>query len=377
MPRLLPFLAAGATLAAIVAPVTVFAQAPAASSASALTIGSTAPPMAVGEWVKGQPVKLGDGKLHVVEFWATWCGPCKVSIPHLTELAKKYAGKADFTGVSVWEVNRGADASTVPAKVKTFVDTMGTKMDYHVARDKDDVMAKTWMEAAAQDGIPTAFVVDKDGKIAWIGHPMGGLDEALGKIIAGKYDRAAAAQAMKTERDERAKEQAQQEKMNTLFCPVMALAKEKKFSEAVSTMDTILAANPDYVGPTAYLRYNLLLSYDEAAAQAYAVKMAGGEWKSNAGVLNAIAWGIVADDTKIKAPNYAAAVTLAEAAAAASGNKEPEILDTLAVAYDKHGDIDKAIDTEAKAVSLLKADADPAMVKDLKERLAGFKAKKK
>ena len=58
---------------------------------------------------------------------------------------------------------------------------MGDKMDYRVAMDKvpdgdvrgqNGAMAKNWMIAAGQNGIPTAFIVDRDSKIAWIGHPM-------------------------------------------------------------------------------------------------------------------------------------------------------------------------------------------------------------
>ena len=49
------------------------------------------------------------------------------------------------------------------------------------------VMATTWMAAAVQEGIPTAFVVDKDSKLAWIGHPMM-MEEPLTKIVAGKWD---------------------------------------------------------------------------------------------------------------------------------------------------------------------------------------------
>jgi thiol-disulfide isomerase/thioredoxin len=378
MPRFLSYLAAAALASAVASPA-VFAQAPAAATASSvLTIGSMAPPIRVAQWVKGAPVHLGDGKLHVVEFWATWCGPCRVSIPHLTELSKKYAGKVDFTGVSVWEDNdRSIKADAIPAKVDKFVATMGSKMDYHVARDKDGIMAKSWMMAAAQNGIPTAFVVDGDGKIDWIGHPMGGLDETLGKIIAGKFDRTAAAQEMKAEQKAQAAQQAQQAKLDELFGPALQLAQQKKFPEAVAEIEHTLVAHPEFVGPTGYLKYHLMLEYDETAAQEFALKLSRNEWKSDASTLNAVAWAMVGDDAKMKKPDYTIAVAIAEAASAASGDKEPSILDTLAAAYDRHGDVDKAIATEQKAVSLLPADADPAMAKDLKARLALLQAKKK
>ena len=66
------------------------------------------------------------GKNYVVEFWATWCGPCKASIPHLTELQKKNPS-VTFIGVSVWEPDQD--------KVKPFVEEMGDKMAYRVAID--------------------------------------------------------------------------------------------------------------------------------------------------------------------------------------------------------------------------------------------------
>src|SRR5688572_6824044 len=70
----------------------------------ALMIGDPAPAIQVAEWVQGKPVaKFEPGSMYVVEFWATWCGPCKVAIPHLNELSKTYAGKVQFIGVSVSE----------------------------------------------------------------------------------------------------------------------------------------------------------------------------------------------------------------------------------------------------------------------------------
>lgn len=152
--------------------------------AKQLTIGSSAPKLDVSAWVKGTPVKtFKRGQVYVVEFWATWCGPCKDSILHITQMAKKYGPKANFIGVSIWE--KGED---IPGKAKKFVEDMGAKMDYNVALDNGNAMAETWMAAAGQDGIPTAFIVNQEGQIAWLGHPLEGMDKVLDKVIEGKYD---------------------------------------------------------------------------------------------------------------------------------------------------------------------------------------------
>jgi hypothetical protein len=83
----------------------------------------------------------------------------------VNELQKKYEKDGLIViGQNVWE-KRESDA-------KKLVKSMGSKMSYRVALDtKSEDMAEKWMKAAGQDGIPAAFLVDRTGKIAWIGHP--------------------------------------------------------------------------------------------------------------------------------------------------------------------------------------------------------------
>ncbi len=153
---------------------------------SAAELGDPAPALQVAEWVKGQPVDLlaGKGKnIFVVEFWATWCPPCRQIIPHLTELQKKFKDRnVVFAAVSNEEA----------LVVKAFVDKTGDKMDYAVAVDKDGKTVAAYLEAFGIKGIPCAFIVDKNGNIVWQGHPMADLEVALTQVVAGKYDIASA-----------------------------------------------------------------------------------------------------------------------------------------------------------------------------------------
>jgi len=150
-----------------------------------LKVGDAAPKLQTGKWVQGQPVKdFEKGKAYIVEFWATWCPPCRESIPHLNETYEKFKDK----GLIVIGQNC---AERDESLVAPFVKKMGDKMTYRVAlddktSDKQGQMSKTWMEAAGQNGIPTAFLVDTKGVIAWIGHPMGLKDEMIEKVLAGK-----------------------------------------------------------------------------------------------------------------------------------------------------------------------------------------------
>lgn len=139
----------------------------------ALDIGEKAPSLEKISWVKGKAVNTGS-VITVVEFWATWCGPCIRGIPHLTELQKKYGNQVNIVGLS------NEDGETV----KPFVVKMGAEMDYHVGvADKANYQA--YMEAI--DHIPHAFLVDAKGIVVWQGAPTA-IDKPLSEVVAGTFD---------------------------------------------------------------------------------------------------------------------------------------------------------------------------------------------
>ena len=241
--------------------------------AKGLTVGDAIPVFKVARWVKGTPVTaLEKGRIYVVEFWATWCGPCRETIPHLTELAKKHQGKATFIGVDVWE--RGADAAAVDKKVDDFVKEMGDKMDYAVCRDgQDQHMAKAWMQAANQKGIPAAFIVDKEGRIAHIGHPMEeAFTKALDQVIAGTYDlkaaKAAADKAVAEQKAEEAKAQAQEAAWNEAAPAISEALKAKNWPQVLTLADQAEAKHPDLKTFLKHPRFMALAATDPAKAQA-------------------------------------------------------------------------------------------------------------
>ncbi len=158
-----------------------------------LKVGDPPPTLKVTKWLQGTEIKSFEkGKVYVVEFWATWCGPCIVMMPHLSNLQREYADR----GVTIVGFTAKDDNGNDQAKVEDFVSKRGLKLQYTFAYADDRDTYEGWMTAAGQGGIPCTFVVDKEGKIAYIGHPMY-LDVVLPKVVAGKWDSKTDGEAIK------------------------------------------------------------------------------------------------------------------------------------------------------------------------------------
>ncbi len=118
------------------------------------------------------------GKVVIMDFWATWCGPCMASMPHMKEL---YAKHHEADGVEVIGMSRDNDEATL-RKTKEEVG-----MPWKHVYDQDGSISRKFNVT----GIPQIFIFSRTGEMLWAGHPMS-MDEPLAKILADDSITAAA-----------------------------------------------------------------------------------------------------------------------------------------------------------------------------------------
>ena len=336
------------------------AQAAPAAAVKKLGIGDPAPALQYDEWIKGDKIDgIAKGKVHVIEFWATWCGPCIAAMPHLSEIQKKHP---EVVVVSVAASERGKDQAAMIEKVKTFVDGKGDTMSYRVVFAGDrEKMSKPWMQAAGQNGIPCSFIVDKDSKIAWIGHPMT-MDQPLEQILAGKYDATAAKKAFEAER-------AAEEEMRAISGAMRKAMASGDYAEVIEMMKSALAKNPN--DALRMQLFQVLAGPGDRAAEAW--KLGDEILQAKKGepmAMNQLAWRIVDPDGGVKNPNLDLAMKAAEACVKADG-KNGAYLDTMARVVFLKGDVARAVELQKKAIELA---PEGAMKTEMQETLKNYEA---
>ncbi|MFH0982942.1 MAG: TlpA disulfide reductase family protein [Planctomycetota bacterium] len=304
-----------------------------------LKVGDPAPPIGKKiEWVKGGPIDPAKGvgkEIYVLEFWATWCAPCVVQIPHTTELQRKYekAG-VRFIGLTSpgWQRQRLED-------VKRFVEGQGDKMAYTVGFDSTEEAHNNYMLAAGAMGIPYACIIAKDGRIAWHGYPDGQLEQVLEQVVAGKYDVQAAAAAA-----------ANKQKIDGLATQFSRAVTFGQWEKALEHLDQMLRVDESN---EMAIRFSLQIISkelkDRAHVRSWVETYLREHGKTAAGLTLVVNTLMAFPDLGDRHPDLALA---AAAAACAADPRSVEALQAHARALHDVGKIDQAIEWQEKAVAV-------------------------
>jgi len=249
-----------------------------ATRTDGLQIGDPAPELKALKWLKGEPVpRFVAGKVYLVDFWATWCAPCIAMIPHLSELAGKYAGRVTFLGLNAGD----EDAQTVGR----FFRKAQNRMGYTVAMEEpiSGAVAKTWKGVY---GLPSAAIIDQKGRIAWIGAPSStDLESVIDDVLEGVWDLDAA-------KEQRQKKRAGGDLEGRELIRSLTKASDRKDYLAVlqesEKLEQQVDRYPRLKRDIFHAKLNALLHLDKAAAVAYARENAG-KWSNHERIGKALA----------------------------------------------------------------------------------------
>lgn len=134
--------------------------------------GKPAPEIRGKDWI-GQPISLAElrGKVVVIDFWATWCGPCVRSIPHNTQMVNRFDSN-EFAFIGLHESNRGWDRMAAVAKDRNI--------NYPLAVD----VGNATIEAYGVSFFPTYVVIDRNGIVRGAGLSPSFVEKAVEKLLS-------------------------------------------------------------------------------------------------------------------------------------------------------------------------------------------------
>jgi len=226
--------------------------------------------------------------------------------------------------------------------VRPFVDRMGDRMNYTVATDRRDATKRAWFKKAGLKGIPGAFIVDRTGKVAFIGNPIDpndNFDAILARVMTGRYNPVL------------------QRKAEPALTAARQARKIKNWRMAERYFNEVIAMDAQVFAEVALEKCEMLavdMNQRDKAYEYARSDLIGDLFKNDPGALQMLAVRIVTDPRFVTDPArdprvLDLALEAAEAAQRVAGRDDPESLSTLAMVHYYRDDIEQAIDLQTKA----------------------------
>ncbi|ASP83585.1 alkyl hydroperoxide reductase [Sinorhizobium meliloti] len=208
-----------------------------------LSMESKAPAIQAQNWIGGEPLaNCQPGKVYVLEFFSTKCGFCVGPMLNLIQLQEKYRDRGlEVVGVAAEE--RAETADEARAHLDPWLTENVPKLNFRVGIDCTGEMKKLWKEASFSFGLPRSFVVDRDGRIAFIGHPMA-LDSVLPQVLDGTWRSSDQAEAFERGRIAKGREEAL---MNPILDKFNAAIEMEDWNTALSVIKEGIALMPNSI----------------------------------------------------------------------------------------------------------------------------------
>lgn len=308
-------------------------------------IGKQAPPLGVQDWLGGDPIpSFEPGHIYVVELWATWCEPCVASFPKVVEAQAQYAPK---------KVHFAAVSAESPGDVRRFLRRKRADgkrwsefLNFSIGADPDGSFQRDYFHAFRQQALGATFIIGRDGTLQWIGVPRenhAAFQEALDKIVSGKWNAAEFAGDFAEGLQRRAQLQKLEAKLN------MALNQndEGRADSATEEIKSVAGSDPEFPIAAMFLlaqsgKWDASVALGEHILETCKLDVPG---------LNLIAWNLATLEGRPESAVKLARDAMTKASKL-PGYENAEVLDTHARVCAEMKDLDCAVEKAEAALKL-------------------------